>query len=88
VETKAANGLGLYDMSGNVWEWVSDGYDGDYYGKSPRNDPKGPRSGAVRVIRGGSWLYDAGGCRSAYRRGYEPGFRSDHVGFLLARTRH
>jgi formylglycine-generating enzyme required for sulfatase activity len=69
------NAWGLYDMHGNVAEWCSDYYDKDYYSKSPRDDPRGPDKGVVstdyndfyRVIRGGCWLDEARGCRSAYR---------------------
>jgi formylglycine-generating enzyme required for sulfatase activity len=69
------NAWGLYDMHGNVQEWCSDWYDPDYYKKSPRVDPKGPDKGVLstdykdfyRVVRGGCWLDEARGCRSAYR---------------------
>jgi formylglycine-generating enzyme required for sulfatase activity len=59
VGLKRPNGLGLYDMSGNVWEWVSDYYDKDYYKTSPMENPRGPESGKYRVLRGGCFLYDA-----------------------------
>src|ERR1019366_9860416 len=55
VALKRANGFGLYDMLGNVWEWVNDLYDRDYYQVSPSQDPQGAGSGEVRVLRGGSW---------------------------------
>jgi formylglycine-generating enzyme required for sulfatase activity len=53
---KRANALGLFDMLGNAWEWVSDFYDGQYYSKSPSSDPAGPDAGHLHGLRGGSWL--------------------------------
>ena len=61
------NAWGLFDLHGNVWEWCSDRYAEDYYGKSPAKDPTGPSAGSRRVIRGGSWKAFGRLCRSAHR---------------------
>ena len=80
------NSWGLYDMHGNVWEWVQDWYDKDYYQRSPQKDPQGPFSESNRVGRGGSWLNTARGCRSANRGNGSPDFGDNLVGFRLLRT--
>ena len=84
VGQKPPNAWGLHDMHGNVWEWVQDRYDGDYYSGSPSTDPRGPSSGSHRVLRGGSWSSLAASCRSAYRYVDSPDYRSGNLGCRLA----
>ena len=85
VGTKAPNGLGIYDMSGNVWEWCRDVYSKNAYSRHQLKNPVYMKEGSSRVIRGGSWYYGARDCRSAYRNVNSPGYRS-YLGFRLSRT--
>jgi formylglycine-generating enzyme required for sulfatase activity len=82
VGTKKANELGIYDMSGNVFEWCHDWYDD--YPDSAQNNPVGASSGSYRVGRGGSWSYYAGICRMAIRGSRSPGRRDGLLGFRVA----
>lgn len=84
VGMKKPNAIGLYDMSGNVWEWVSD-WDGKaYYRKSPRDNPGGPSRGKYRVMRGGSWNDRPKNIRTTYRSLNKQGGRGYVIGFRLA----
>ncbi|MDL2269434.1 formylglycine-generating enzyme family protein [Desulfosarcina sp. OttesenSCG-928-A07] len=84
VGQKRANKWGLYDVHGNVYEWVADWYQEDYYTDNPGKDPQGPSSGKYRVIRGGSWFFSAEDCRSANRNFNSPDHRISSLGFRLA----
>lgn len=96
VKSAKPNELGIYDMSGNVWEWCQDWFAGNYYKKHKKNPlpnpagpsggsiPAGPSGGSIRVIRGGSWGIIARDCRVANRDNYTPDITSIYIGLRLA----
>lgn len=85
VGKKQPNALGIYDMSGNVWEWCSDWYGENYYSVSPGTNPQGPNSGKYRVFRGGFWASTMTYCRVAYRNRFTPDDRVSGIGFRCAK---
>jgi formylglycine-generating enzyme len=75
------NGFGLYDITGNVWEWTTDYYSDNYYAVSPAENPKGPDRGRFKVIRGGSWHSGQMCVQTYYRNGLSPSWVDFGVGF-------
>jgi iron(II)-dependent oxidoreductase len=81
------NGYGLYDITGNVWEWTSDFYSDAYYAVSPSENPKGPERGRFKVIRGGSWHSGAMCVQTYYRNGLSPSWVDFAVGFRCVKDK-
>lgn len=86
VAGKKPNAWGLFDMHGNVYEWVNDRFDADYYARAPRDDPQGTTKPGKSLVRGGSWKRNPGQGRITARFDVEPHFRSDDIGFRVARN--
>ena len=87
VSQKTSNELGLYDMNGNVWEWVWDIYDGTYYQKSPMENPAGPAIGDYRVMRGGAWYNNVSYITVSTRQYHTPDFKQNSLGFRVVRNK-
>jgi len=86
INLRKPNQFGLHETHGNIWEWVNDWYDKEYYKHSPVENPRGPGESSYRAFRGCSWHNASEDCRSAFRRGRRPSFCDATLGFRLART--
>ncbi len=86
VGEKKANRIGIFDMSGNVWEWCWDWYQSDYYKRSPQVNPIGPLDGSDRVTRGGSWIVSEGSCTVSRRGSSMPHENFSYIGFRVVRS--
>jgi formylglycine-generating enzyme required for sulfatase activity len=86
VRSFEPNGYGLYDVTGNVWEWCADWFSSDYYGLSPKSNPKGPITGTHKVLRGGTWFSSAEQVRVANRYYALPEIKSFHIGFRCVKS--
>lgn len=87
VATKKPNAFGLYDMLGNVVEWVNDWYEERYYEQSPKANPPGPKTGTEKTLRGGSWNQNNAASHYAFRFGDAPDYRNSFYGFRLVREK-
>lgn len=82
---KGVSPYGIMDMTGNVWEWVSDWYSDTYYRQSPKRNPKGPKTGTWRVIRGGAWIDKINRCTTTIRLYFYPNLKTSFIGFRLVK---
>ncbi|GIX06180.1 MAG: sulfatase modifying factor 2 [Candidatus Poribacteria bacterium] len=83
---EGASPYGLFDMAGNVAEWVADWYSDSYYARSPVENPSGPELGVWKVVRGGSWIDAIGSCSVVRRLGFYPTLKTSFIGFRVARS--